>query len=184
MLPRRLVVAVVLLAGMLSVAAAAAAGLSLGRNDRARYLPVRAGDYYPAFFTDHARGRVQQALWLTNPQSVALRYAGPTRLCPNSSLRILSQDDNRASYVLTNECGAGAVAVKQRRVDLVRVADFWEIEWAGVLYKCSRDTTNPGSYLMRYNPLRQLRANWAQPWNDIMRWAAIQLNPWQTSCPP
>lgn len=154
------------------------------RDDRGVYRALEPGEYHPSFFLEYARALKQDEPWLKNPQAVALSYAGATNLCPDSALRTLPAGPGQRVVVITNRCWAGVFAAKKWRVDLVLVDERWQVDWSGVTYKCARKLTDPGSFLISYNPLRQVRAAWAAPLNSGVRSLGYILNPWQTQCPP
>jgi hypothetical protein len=151
-------------------------------DDRAYYLELSRGRYNPSFFLEYDLARRNRAGWLGDPFLVAWKYAYPTNLCPDGSVRQLPAETGKAIYIFTNKCLTGIYAAKRYRVDLIEQDGVWDIEWSGALYKCTRGAGDVGTLLMANNPLRQYRNPMAGAINTIINDFAFALNSWRTLC--
>jgi len=160
-----------------------AAVLTRFKDDRSLYQAIKPGAYHPSFFWEYELARRNKAGWITDARTVAEKYAGVTRLCPDGKVEQSPAGPDQAIFIFTNKCWAGLFSAKKYRVDLIQRGAAWEIEWSGVQYRCARNPNDPGSILLARNPLRQMRNPVAALANSAVRSFAYNINPWHTTCP-
>jgi len=153
-------------------------------NERSSYRTLEPDVYYPTFFKRYVVEREHGAAWLRIPTEVALAYVGYTRVCPSQEINPLLAEAGRIVLLIRRVCPYSVSPLKEFRIDLVERDGFWEIEWAGLRYKCAVNQNPVGAYLVNHNPFQPGRAGWAQMLNREMRQFAGSLNPWSFECPP
>ena len=154
------------------------------RHGRNGYRTLEADVYHPTFFKRYALARAQRAAWVKSAPAIALAYVGRTRVCPDQQIESRAVDEAQAIFIITRACPYSVATVKEYRIDLVQHDGFWEIEWAGMRFKCAVNQSPVGAYVINHNPFQTGRAPRVFALNQGVRWLANSLNPWSLECPP
>jgi hypothetical protein len=168
---------------MVSVAAGLCLLLVAGRllyPARSDYRTLERNVYFPTFFVRAAEARRQGAAWARDARAVALAYVGTTRECTTQEVRERSVAVDRVVFTITRKCPYRAAPVKQFRLDLVRQAGFWEIEWAGLREKCASSQNPVGAYLIQHTTPRSY--GWVLPAHKALKSSSELIEPWKQAC--
>jgi hypothetical protein len=98
---------------------------------------------YNDFFSAFGIAQNEGAEWVKNPLEVALRFEEwPPAVpgCTNRKVYTLpTEDRDQAIFImLLSGCPDDSISEMKLRVELQRVETYWNIRWAGKMWKCSR----------------------------------------------
>jgi hypothetical protein len=83
-----------------------------------------------------------QTDWKHSPHAIALDFAtdwcDSPSICQLEEVRVFRVASNRAIIVLqTRNLRGDSVDASQVRIELLRVGEAWEVEWAGMRWRCN-----------------------------------------------
>ena len=111
-------------------------------DSRDNYLLVYL-NLYNDFFSSFGIAQNEGAEWVKNPLEVALRFEEWPPAEPGCSTRKVyyqpTADLDQAIFImLLSGCPADLISELKLRVELRRVETYWNIQWAGKMWKCAR----------------------------------------------
>lgn len=111
-------------------------------DDQASYLAVYL-NLYNDFFSYFGIAQNEGAEWVNNPLEVALRFQEWPPAEPNCSSRkvyyLPGEDSRQVTIILVlSGCPDETISEMELRVELQQVESYWNIKWAGKMWKCSR----------------------------------------------